>query len=74
MHSASEHKGILHSLLEVRPYLRSSPISSIIIVREPVMSEKSASYGIQGLIVSSNFASADFRKMKTYNFQKSESY
>ena len=24
--------------------------------------------------VSSNFASADFRKIKTYNFQKSESY
>ena len=26
------------------------------------------------LSVSSNFASADFRKIKTYNFQKSESY
>ena len=26
------------------------------------------------LIVSSNFASADFRKIKTYNFRKSESY
>lgn len=24
--------------------------------------------------VSSNFASADFRKIKTYNFRKSESY
>ena len=27
-----------------------------------------------GMLVSSNFASADFRKIKTYNFWKSESY
>ena len=26
---------------------------------------------IKGVYVSSNFASADFRKIKTYNFQKS---
>lgn len=27
--------------------------------------------GYEGFCVSSNFASADFRKIKTYNFQKS---
>ena len=32
---------------------------------------KEGSYVVTGNTVSSNFASADFRKIKTYNFQKS---
>ena len=40
----------------------------------PAWSDKSFGMVEKVCCVSSNFASADFRKIKTYNFQKSESY
>ena len=45
-------------------------VDGVLAVVEPAVFLRSA----VALNVSSNFASADFRKIKTYNFRKSESY
>lgn len=45
-------------------------VDGVLAVVEPAVFLRSA----VALNVSSNFASADFRKIKTYNFWKSESY